>query len=80
MSKRRRYTLMEVLEDVFVDENSDSDPDVADSLSYSSQQVRETGRQDSLEIPDSSQTPFGAEDTIVTPPISFLRLSPIAER
>ena len=34
MSKRRRYTLREVLAEVFVDENSNFDPDVADSLSY----------------------------------------------
>ena len=54
---------MEVLDDVFVDKNSDTDPNVADSLSYSSQQVCETGRQDSLEIPDCFQTLFDAEDT-----------------
>ena len=53
---------MEVLDDVFVDKNSDTDPNVADSLSYSSQQVCETGRQDSLEIPNCFPTPFDAED------------------
>ena len=50
MSKRRRYTLREVLAEVFVDENSDFDPDVAASLSYSSEQVCKTGRQNSVEI------------------------------
>ena len=53
MSKHRCYTLREVLAEVFVDEKSDFDPDIADSLSYSSEQVCETGQQDSLEITES---------------------------
>ena len=35
---------------MFDDENSDFDPNVSDSLSYSSEQVCETGRQNSVEI------------------------------
>ena len=58
MSKRRRYTLREVLAEVFVDENSDFDPDVAASLSYSSEQVCEASRQDSMDITDSFHTLF----------------------
>ena len=36
--------------EVFLDENSDFDPDVADSLSYTCEQVSKTGWQDSVEI------------------------------
>ena len=50
----------EVLAQVFVDENNDFHPDVADSLSYSSEQVFKTGRQDSVEI--SFQTLFDGEN------------------
>ena len=50
MNKHQRYTHSEVLAQVFVDENNDFDTDVADSLSYSSEQVCKTGRQDSVEI------------------------------
>ena len=35
---------------MFLDENSDFDPDVADSLSYTCEQVSKTGWQDSVEI------------------------------
>ena len=50
MSKRWCYTLREVLAEVFVDEGSDFDPDVADSLSISREQVCTTGRLDSVEM------------------------------
>ena len=48
MSKCPCYTLREVSAEVFVDENSEFDPDVADSSSYSSKQVHKTGRKDSV--------------------------------
>ena len=50
MSKRQCYTLGEVLAEVCVDKNCDFDPDVADSLSYTSEQVCEASRQDNVEI------------------------------
>ena len=58
MSKRQCYTLREILAEVFVDEDSDFDLDVADSLSYSSEQVCEASRQDSMDITDSFHTLF----------------------
>ena len=62
-------------------QNSDFDPAVADSLSsYSSKQVCKTSLQDSLQITDSFQTLFDAEDIVVTLQIAFLRLSSTAER
>ena len=42
MSKHRCYTLREVLADTFVDEDSDFEPDAADSLSNSNEQGCET--------------------------------------
>ena len=50
MSKCRRYTLTEILAEVSVDEDSDFDLVVADSLSYSSEQVCEASQQDSMDI------------------------------
>ena len=50
MSERQCYTLKEVLAEVFLDDNSDFDLDVADSLSYKSEQVCEPGQQDSVKI------------------------------
>ena len=44
MSKLRCYTLSEVLADMFVDEDSDLEPDAADSLSNSNEHGCETGR------------------------------------
>ena len=61
MIKCRRYTIKVSLE-VFVDKNSDSDPDVAGPLSYSSEQVCKTGRQDGVETTDSFQTLFDGEN------------------
>ena len=69
----------EVLDQVFVDENNDFDPDVADSLSYSSEQVCKTGRQDNVEITVLRLSSM-VKKTAVTPQIFFLRLSPTAER
>jgi len=61
---------VEVSAEAFIDENSDSDPDVSDSLSYSSKQICKTNQQDSAEMTvfrqcrnDSFQTPFDAENT-----------------
>ena len=65
MSKRLCYTFREVLAEVFVD----CDLDVADSLSDSSRQVCKTGWQDSVEMTDSFQTLFAAQNTVVTPQI-----------
>ena len=65
---------------MFADENSDFDLDIVDSLSYSSKQLCKTGQQDSLEINDSFQTLFEAEDTVVIPQISFHHLSRTVER
>ena len=59
MSKCRRYTLMEILAEVSVDEDSDFDLVVADSLSYSREQVCEASRQDSMDITDSFHTLSG---------------------
>ena len=42
--------LREILAEVFVDENNDFHPAVADSLSYSNEQMCETGQQDGVEI------------------------------
>ena len=42
MSKCHCYTLMEVLPEVFIDEDSNFDPEVADSFSTSREQVCET--------------------------------------
>ena len=50
---------------MFVDEDSDFDLDVADSLSNSSEQVCKTGRQDSVEMRQFSDS----ENTVVTPKI-----------
>ena len=77
--KCRRYTI-KVSGEVFVDKNSDLDPDVAGPLSYSSEQVCKTGRQDGVETTGSFQTLFDAETTVVTFQISVLRLSPTAGR
>ena len=72
MIKCRRYTI-KVLAEVFVDKNIDFDPDVADSLSYSSKQVCKTGRQDCVEITGSFQILIDAETALQ---ISVVRLSP----
>ena len=69
MSKRLHYTLREVLAAVFVDEHSDCNLDVVDSLSNSSRQVCKTGWQDSVEMTDSFQTLFAAQNSVVTPQI-----------
>ena len=69
MSKRQCYTLREVLAEVFVDEDNDFDPDIADSLSYSSKQVCKTSQQDNVEMRNIFQTLFDAENTVVTPQI-----------
>ena len=68
------------LADVFADKNSDFDLDIVDSLSYSNEQLCKTGWQDSLEIKYSFQTLSEAKDTVVTPQISFHRLSQTVER
>ena len=62
---------------MFVDENSDFDLDVADSLSYSSEQVCKTSQKDNAEI--TVFRLFNAENTL-TPQISFLHLLLTAER
>ena len=61
-------TSSKVLAEIFV-EDSDFDLDVADSLSDSSRQVCKTGWQDSVEMTDSFQTLFAAQNTVVTPQI-----------
>ena len=43
-------TIREVLAELFVDKNSDFDPDVAESLSCSCEQVCETGQHNSVEV------------------------------
>ena len=53
MSKRQCYKCKVVLDEVFVDEDINFDPDIADSLSNSSEQVSETGRQASVKRADS---------------------------
>ena len=59
MSKHQRYTLQLVLVEVFVDEDSDFDPDIANSSTNSSgQQVSETGGQENVEIRDNFQCPY----------------------
>ena len=50
MSKRQHYNFKEVLDEVFVDECSNSDPYFADSLSNSNEQVSKTCWQDSVKI------------------------------
>ena len=67
MSKHQCYTLREVSAEVFVDEDNDFDLDIADSLSYSSEQVCKTGQQDNVEMRDIFQTLFDAENIVVTP-------------
>ena len=48
---------------MFVDEGSHFDPDIADSLSNSSEQVSETSRQNSVKIADSFHAHFNASDS-----------------
>ena len=60
MSKRRCYKFEKVSDKVFIDEDSDFDPDTADALSNSSAQVSETSRQDSVKVADSFHTHFDA--------------------
>ena len=64
MSKCQCYTLREILAEVFVNEDNDFDPNL-----HSSEQVCETGQQDSVEMRDIFQTLFDAENTVVTPQI-----------
>ena len=71
MSKCRCCTFKEVLDEELVDEGSNFDPDIADSLSDSSKQVSEIGWQNSVKIAEFSHslrcfksTTF---DTVVTP-------------
>ena len=58
---------------MFVDKDSDLDPDVADSLSNSSEQVCKTSQQDRVQV-TVFQTLFDAGNTLVTSQI-FLSLS-----
>ena len=67
MSKRWNYTLREVSAEVFVDKDSDFDPDVADSLPNSREQVCKTNQQDNVEM--TVFRVFSAENTVVTPQI-----------
>ena len=67
MSKHQSYTLREVSAEVFVDKDSDFDPDVADSLSNSREQVSKTSQQDSVEM--TVFRLFSAKNTVVTPQI-----------
>ena len=50
MNKRGRYKFTEFLDEVFVNERSNFDPDITDSLSNLSEQVSETGRQESVNV------------------------------
>ena len=58
---------------MFADKDSDLDPDVADSLSNSSEQVCKTSQQDRVQV-TVFQTLFDAGNTLVTSQI-FLSLS-----
>ena len=62
MSKRRRYKFKEVLGEVFVDDYSNFDPDIVDTLSNSSEQVTKTGQQGRVKIADSFHTHFDASN------------------
>ena len=52
-----------VLDEVFIDEFSNFDPDIADSLSNSIKRVSKTSRQDSVKISDSFHTHFDASNS-----------------
>ena len=63
MSKRRRYKFKVVLDEVFVDEECNFYPDIADSLFKSNEQVSEPGRQDGVKIAGSFHTHFDASNS-----------------
>ena len=63
MSKRRRYKFKEVLGEVFVDDYSNFDPDIVDTLSNSSEQVTKTGQHGRVKIADSFRTHFDASNS-----------------
>ena len=63
MSKCWRHQSKVVLDEMLVDEGSHFDPDIADSLSNSSEQVSETSRQNSVKIADSFHAHFNASDS-----------------
>ena len=54
---------------MFLDENCDFHEDAADFSSNSSEQVCGTGWQDRVEMTDSFQTLFAAQNSVVTPQI-----------
>ena len=66
MSKQQCYTLREVLAELFVDDNSNFYLDVADSSSYSNEQVCETGWHCSVEMTETFFRLFDVENTVVT--------------
>ena len=49
--------------EAFIDEYSNFDPNIADSFSNSSEQVSETGWQNSVKIADSFHTHFDASNS-----------------
>ena len=81
MSNRRRQKF-KVLDEVFDDEYSNFDPDIADALSNLSEQMSETGQQDSVKIADSFHSHSNSQPSIQKwyYKCFFLRLSLTAER
>ena len=87
-----RCCKFKVLDEVFIDEDIHFDPDIADSLSDSSEQVSKTSWQDNVKIADSFHTHFDASNSqalwyyasnsqaLWYLKCSFLHLFPTAER
>ena len=63
MSKCRCYKVKELLDAVLIDGYSNFDPDIADSLLNSSEQVSKTGQQEGVKIADSFHTHVDASNS-----------------